>query len=138
MCIFREKVEPERILPTSTERIEHEELLSLLQTHLPEAGIYLSDREYLLCKYDDMALFLAQDETNKMGYIPEERDCDDFSYRLMGQFSIPGWSDLCFGIVWTDYHALNCMIDEDKKIWFIEPQTDEIKEIAHPIRLLVI
>ena len=57
--------------------------------------------------------------------------CDDFSYRLMGQFSIPGWSDLAFGIVWTSKpyaHALNCMIDEEERFWFVEPQTDELIE----------
>ena len=63
-----------------------------------------------------------------MGFVAEDRDCDDFSYRLMGQFSIRGWSQLCLGIVWTHTHALNCFVDENKKLWFIEPQTDKIQE----------
>ena len=62
-----------------------------------------------------------------MGYVTEERDCDDFSYRLMGQLSVPDWSGIAFGIVWTNLHALNCMIDENGKFWFIEPQTGRLQ-----------
>ena len=128
MCIFKKHiVEPETILPVSTKRISITELYSIIQSKFNGARIYLSDNEYLLCNPNDIALFLAQDETNKMGFVTEERDCDDFSYRLLGQFSIPDWSQLCFGIVWTDKHALNCFIDEDKNIWFVEPQTDSIR-----------
>ena len=93
-----------------------------IDEYLPEGGFNLYGA------YNDIALFLAQDETNKMGYVDNERDCDDFSYRLMGQFSIPGWSHVCLGIVWTGTHALNCFVDEDSRLMFIEPQSDEIME----------
>lgn len=68
--------------------------------------------------------------------------CDDFSYRLMGEFSVPGWSDLAFGIVWTNLHALNCFIDESGNFWFVEPQTDTLQSALLPwqgskIRLIV-
>lgn len=121
-------VEPETIKPTSTKRISISELGMLIRGKYPECKMYLSDRRYRLCSYDDIALFLAQDETNKMGYIPEKRDCDDFSYRLMGQFSIPEWSDLCFGIIWTYTHAFNCFVTEDKELLFVEPQNDIISK----------
>lgn len=54
--------------------------------------------------------------------------CDDFSYRLMGQLSIPEWSGIAFGIVWTNLHALNCFIDDKGKFWFIEPQSDKLQD----------
>ena len=127
MCFLRKpKVEPETIKPTSTEKATYTEVYEIIRDKFPEGDVYLSDKKYLLCAYDDIALFLAQDQTNKMGYVAEDLDCDDFSYRLMGQFSIPDWSALAFGIVWTSNHAQNCMIDQNKKFWFIEPQTDEI------------
>ena len=133
------KVEPETIKPTSTKRITLEELYALLKDKFPTAEIYLSDRDYLLCHYDDIALFLAQDETNKMTYIAEERDCDDFSYRLMGQFSIPDWSDLCFGIIWSTTHAENVAITEDMKVVFVEPQNDQLSDtISGDIRFIMI
>ena len=105
--------------------------------HFP---IYLSDVWYWLCSEADIETFLAQDDTNKavaylpygtppgMTYVSEERDCDDFSYRLMGQLSIPEWSGIAFGIVWTDKHALNCFIDETGKFWFVEPQTGKLQD----------
>ena len=128
MCFLKKKplVEPEVILPTSTERIPVDELNTLIKGRFIDCQLYLSDLNYLLCSYDDIALFLAQDETNKMTYISEKRDCDDFAYRLMGQFSIPEWSDLCLGIIWTTNHAFNVFITEDKEILFIEPQSDTI------------
>ena len=64
-----------------------------------------------------------------MGYLPEERDCDDHSYRLMGQLSIPGWSALSFGILWTFSHALNCFVTENGGFRLVEPQTDQIRSL---------
>jgi len=126
------KTQPELIKPTSTEIISLGELHTLLRKKFPEQGeIYLSDHTYKLCNVKDIKRFLSQDDTNKMGYIAEERDCDDHAYRLLGQFSIPYWSDLAFGLVWTDLHSLNCFISEDKKFYFIEPQQDTIQEELH-------
>jgi len=128
-------------LPTSTEEIEGGLVYALLQERFPDAELFISDRRYNLANYNDIALFIAQDETNKMGYVPDKRDCDDFSYRLMGQFSVPGWSALTFGIIWTPTHAFNIMITEDLEIWFVEPQTDvltkEPESDVEPPRMII-
>jgi len=118
---------PEPILPTSTERIEYGDLYALLRAEAPLAELFLSDRSYLLCNKADITRFLVQDKTNKYEYTKEKFDCDDFSYRLLGQFSIPGWADLAFGLVWTDRHAMNCMVTEDGTFYLIEPQTDTLQ-----------
>jgi hypothetical protein len=120
------------IQPTSTKRIENEELRQLLHAANPSASIFLSDGSYLLCNEDDIKAFLAQDATNRNKYEAEAFDCDDFSYRLLGQFSVPGWSDLCLGIIWTDVHALNICVTEDKQILYIEPQSDELESTLLP------
>jgi len=99
----------------------------VLRLVAPDAQIFLSDKSYLLCSEEDVARFLAQDKTNKLEYEPDALDCDDFSYHLLGQFSVPGWSDLAFGIVWTDKHALNCMVMEDGTFWLVEPQADTLQ-----------
>lgn len=119
---------PEPILPTSTERIDYTDLYALLRQNAPQAELFLSDKNYLLCNKADIKAFLALDKTNKMGYLPEVMDCDDFSYRLMGQFSIPGWSDLAFGIIWSDKHAMNCFVTEDNIFYLIEPQNDWLQK----------
>jgi len=113
--------------PTSTAKITGTELWSLLHKKFPEAELYISDASYLLASYDDIALFLAQDATNKFDY-KKCYDCDNFSFRLMGQFSVPEWSALTLGIVWTDKHALNVVVTEKKQVYFIEPQDDTLNE----------
>jgi len=140
LIVMGRKVEPEVIKPTSVARISITDLRSLIKDKYPGCDLYLSDKEYLLCSHDDIALFLAQDSSNKETYIEEKYDCDDFSYRLMGQFSIPDWSDLAFGIIWTQIHAFNIMITEQEEILFVEPQTDELIEPTgdEDVRLIVI
>lgn len=132
MCFWKKPItEPETIEPTSTKRANIADIYNIVKGVYPSCNLYLSDGDYLLCSYDDIAFFLAQDETNKFEYSAEDYDCDDFSYRLMGQFSIPKWSDLCLGICWTQTHAFNCFITEDKDLLFIEPQTDEISDTPY-------
>jgi len=94
--------------------------------------IYISDSKYWLCTKQDIDAFLALDTTNKDNYQAEIHDCDDFSYRLMGQLSTPDWSGIAFGIVWTNTHALNCLIDNDGKFWFVEPQSDKLLAELEP------
>lgn len=114
--------------PSSTRTISGTELMAIIRKRFPDEGkIYLSDKEYKLCHVDDIRKFCAQDDTNRQKYQAESFDCDDFAYRLMGQFSIPDWGDLAFGICWTEKHSLNCFIDEDKMLWFLEPQSDVIE-----------
>ncbi len=108
------------------------ELSRLLRKKFGRVAIFLSDRIYKTCTQSDIEEFLKFDETNKMGFVPETRDCDDFAYRLMGQFSTPEWSALAFGIVWTDKHAMNCFIDNNKEFHFIEPQTDRLQKDLKP------
>ncbi len=124
--LFKPKLE---VKPIIRKQVDSNYIYGILKDVSPNAThIYLSDSQYWLCSGKDIESFLAQDETNKMGYIAEERDCDDFSYRLMGQLSVPGWSGIAFGIVWTNLHALNCLVDSNGKFWFVEPQTNQLQE----------
>jgi len=95
-----------------------------------DAIIYLVDYDYHLIDVGEMRNFLAEDKTNLAKYVPEYHDCDDFSFRLMGQVSTPGWSDIAFGIVFAHTpegeHAVNCFVSATHAVLLIEPQTDEI------------
>ncbi len=108
--------------------ISRQELNDLLRKQFPGVNVHLMDYNYRLAIKEEIEKFLAEDQTNLTQYQTDSYDCDDFSFRLMGQFSIPGWSDITFGIVWTDVHAMNCIIDENRKFWFIEPQSDNLTE----------
>ena len=141
MCLslFNKKptIDPETVEPQSTAKIEGLELQALLTIAAPSASVFMADNWKYLCRFSDVALFVAMDINNKIDYIAEEYDCDDFSFRLKGQFSIPGWAALALGICWTNNHALNCFVDEDKKLWFIEPQNDTIIDTLENIRLII-
>ena len=118
-------------LPAPLTRIKTDSnyIFNILSQVQPAAThIYISDNEYWLCSKEDIEKFLMQDRTNKKDYVKEEYDCDDFSYRLMGQFSVKDWSGIALGIAWTNRHALNCLIDDTGKFRFIEPQSDKLQE----------
>ena len=105
--------------------ISGSDLHSVLRDALGSEGeIYLADHNFWLCELDDIERFLDWDETNHHTYSAEEYDCDDFAKRLVGQFAVPGWSHFALGLVWTDVHAMNIMVDTNRDVWFVEPQTD--------------
>ena len=119
--------------PDATKLVDSAFIFNILNAVMPSAThIYISDNQYQLCSESDINSFLVADDTNKAAYVADLHDCDDFSYRLMGQFSTPEWSGIAFGIVWTDKHALNCLIDDKGKFYFVEPQTDALYETIQP------
>lgn len=122
MCFWRKKIRQE-ISSTELGKILHNEFGK-------SASVYLVDWNYRLVDKREMEVFLANDKTNLEKYVPEYHDCDDFSFRLMGQTSIPSWSDTAFGIVFAQTpeggHAINCFVTNDKKVFLIEPQTDQV------------
>lgn len=85
------------------------------------------DDRYSTVSKEEMGIFLDKDKLNlKNHYVTEKYDCDDFSFRLKGNITTQHNSDIAFFIVWSSRHAFNAFIDHDKKVWYIEPQTDQI------------
>lgn len=82
-----------------------------------DAEIYLPDDDIKKYRKQDVIDFLGLDETDKIPYVKEKRDCDDFSAELFGKFA---------GLVWTTEHALNFFFDEADSLFFIEPQQDKL------------
>jgi len=121
--------------PSPKEDMNHSEVYTILRAELgDECKIYLSDVDYKTTTKEEIQRFLANDDTNLYNYIGEYYDCDDFSFRLHGKLSVPGWGDLTFGIFWVGMpggggHAVNIFIDSDSKVWCVEPQTDDIYEL---------
>ena len=101
-----------------------------LRKYYPDADIHITDRDIELCSKEDIDRFLKADSTDLNFYVSEYYDCDDFSFHLMGQMSIPGWSSLAFGIMFTNVpdgnHAVNCFVDKNFECWIVEPQNDKI------------
>lgn len=103
---------------------------SILLDKLEEMGddkaeLYLADVDCKVFKKDDVLAFLDLNEIDKIEFIPEEQDCDDFAAALYSRG---------IGIVWTEKHALNWAVlvensmDDEKTLYFIEPQTDLISK----------
>ncbi len=136
--LFSNKMPPEPVpapmpvpepKPEIQKQVDGAYIFNILNAVKPSAThIYLSDNLYWLCSEADIKTFLAMDATNKDQFVVDAHDCDDFSYRLMGQLSVPDWSGIAFGIAWTNLHALNCFISEAGKFYFIEPQNDHLQE----------
>lgn len=127
MCFFKKSAMPK---PNGLVDITSEDIAPILKTSCPNANIYLSDSYYSTVSIGELRRFLADDKTNEYRYVSEFYDCDDFSFRLMGQIHSVEWGALPFGIMWTQIpggnHAVNCFIDCDKKLWIVEPQNDSV------------
>ena len=125
--IIPEPVVTEMPLPTVKRVVDGNYVFNILNNALPTAPhIYISDNYYELCSKEDYQRYLAWDKTNEYVYIPEKFDCDDFTYRLTGNLSIPEWSVIADGTIWTETHAYKLFIDNTGKLWFVEPQTDAL------------
>jgi len=145
ISLFRPK-RPEH--PKFYGEIKNTELKEILRTTCNTNLIFLSDMDYKLTSKEEIERFLFSDRTDGYVYRKEYYNCDDFSFRLMGNLSIPGWAELAFGIAWSFKHAFNIFLDKDKKVWIIEPQNDRISPIEsvkrsdtsgmyYPVRMVI-
>lgn len=120
---------PEEPTPSKAVQVTGQQVFDVLNTALPSAPhIYISDSQYWLCSKEDIENILKFNAINKEVYVTEKHDCDDFSYQLMGDLSDENWSGAAVGIIWTELHAFNLFIDENLKLWFIEPQSNQLYE----------
>ena len=73
-------------------------------------------------------------------FIPEGLDCDDFAIILWGKFH-EKFGNCSVGFATSNEHAFNFFIDENKKLWIIEPQNDTIfitNESKYKIKFAII
>jgi len=127
-CQTEDKL-PMNLEPIGT--IDMNEISSILLDKLEEMGdteadIHIADYTSRLYRKEDVKAFLELDETDKLAFVAEDRDCDNSAGILYGEFckqrAFPG------GIVETVGHRLNWFIDETLTFWFIEPQTDKMSK----------
>ena len=111
------------ILLKSAGTIDINLMSSILLDKIEEMGddkveLYLADIACKVYKKEDVIKFLELDETDKIVFVDELFDCDDFAAEVYG---------LGFGLVWTSKHALNWFVEYETNIlWFVEPQQDKI------------
>lgn len=116
-------------IPNEWEKVDWTFVLDKLIEVYPFAKIYLRDRYYYICPKQTIVDFLAMDKTDKERYLSEIFDCDDFSFRLMGQFDVMPYSALAFGIAWSRTHAYNVVVVTNEGVFVVEPQSDEMLKV---------
>lgn len=102
---------------------EERELLSTLTNNLRITDTYLS-----LTTKEQAQLFSVKTEVALKKFSPEAHDCDNFAAELYGYFNAGLWS-YAFGMAQSPMHKFNIMIDNNKQIWIIEPQTNEFMTV---------
>jgi hypothetical protein len=98
-------------------------------------GLYIADGEYYCTPVDDAREVIENSALDRQTWVRQRFDCDDFAHVLKAHFAQASYADgkrraaHCFGVVWgmlPGPHAINWMVNDDLKLRFIEPQTDEI------------
>lgn len=118
-------------------QIINSQLRGKLQPQLVQgaAGIYLADNTYYCPSVYETSQILQRTAVDKRTWTENRFDCDDFAYVLKGEFSKAAYENknrklaYCVGIVWGNLpgpHAINWVINDDKRLRFIEPQRDTI------------
>lgn len=98
-------------------------------------GFYLADAQYYCTPIADARRIIRASRVDRNTWIEETFDCDDFAHVLKAHFAEAAYKTgerrkpHCFGIVWGSLprpHAINWMVNSDKKLRFVEPQNDKI------------
>lgn len=102
--------------------------------------IHMPDPQYYNPTVEEVKKILEDTKIDRLTYRKNKFDCDNFALGLKWKVSKLALGqdhrevEYCVGIVWGKIkmdgewfgHAINWFIDDQKKLWFIEPQTDEI------------
>jgi hypothetical protein len=127
-----------RVFPCKGGTITADELERLILSTFGsdyEYHILISDEWFRVISKDKMEKLLKDDDTDKLSYQPVTSDCDDFSDVLLGCLTKKTWNQgYALGQLWyineakNFGHAVNLFVDEQPKIWVVEPQNDGIYE----------
>jgi len=98
-------------------------------------NIYLADTKYYLPSVEYAKHVISEDTTDQMQYRTLEMDCDDFAWLLKAAFVRDAYRNKvrrpphCMGVIhglFPTPHAINWVINDDRVLRFIEPQTDAL------------
>lgn len=84
---------------------------------------FISDEYFNLTSREEATRFCEDTKVKYKQWVINNHDCDNFSFALMGYWS-EGLKSFAFGMAWTDAHAFNFMIDDKKRVWVVEPQSN--------------
>ena len=108
--------------PKSYGKITLKEELSILGPLT--SNIQITDEYLNVTTMNEAKKFSNDTKVANRVWVKEDHDCDNFAAALWGYYNTGLWS-YAFGYARSNSHAFNIMIDNDKKIWIVEPQTNE-------------
>lgn len=126
-------------------QIEYIDAYQILSESLNTTNIYLSDTEYRLMNRESAGAAVKLFSTlTPLPAALNTYDCDDFALQLYASVKLI-YPDASLGVMWatrnnfTTTHALNVFIDNNRKVWYLEPQTGEIysPEIYEPYLIIM-
>jgi len=94
--------------------------------------VFTADESYGLYDLGDLMQVIKLDRFKELKYEKERRDCDDYTWALMGLVKsiLPG---AAFGLLWMDVlkedgsldykHSCCCCVSPDGSLYYVEPQT---------------
>ena len=112
--------------PESLGRISMKEVYDLLRS--VTSTVLLSDEYFDVTNVGEAERFVEETKVASKTWIESGRDCDNFSFALLGYWS-RGLQSFSFGMAWNNVHAWNVFIDDQKKVWMVEPQTGKFMSV---------
>lgn len=108
--------------PKSYGKITLKEELEILSTLTN--NLQITDQYLQTTTVEEAKKFSAETKVFMGNWTPEDHDCDNFAAALWGYYNTGLWS-YAFGYARSAGHAFNIMIDNNKQIWIVEPQTNQ-------------
>jgi len=121
--------------PTTIKHLTGNKVRIILKKENSNADIHLADRTYRVYDEAEIMPIFKMNRFSEMTYVPEDRDCDDFSWAFVGMMKklLPGCT---VGMVWADImtvegeldykHAFCFFIDENDNLMYVEPQSNRV------------
>jgi hypothetical protein len=86
--------------------------------------LYMSDEVFSTTSVEEAKVFSLKTKVFAQKWVAEDHDCDNFSFGLLGYWS-DGLKSFPLGVAFSEKHAFNIFVDNDKQVWIVEPQTNE-------------
>lgn len=128
--------------PSQFQIANWQEIQVLLREYFPNAcgcqgARLIVDDQYQIVALQEIQRLLQEDKTEQMPRDGEFLDTDDFVFRLLGQFSTPGWSGIPFGFVYTKEapYFYNIFITRESGrlvVYRVDPKRDQIEKMVNP------
>jgi len=122
--------------------LKSNEIRNLLKTKLGNklnrtCRFLFADATYYCSPRSDIDRLVRSSSIDRLRWISEKHDCDDFALSLKYDFVRDAYLDGArryphsLGILWGSslkegHHAINVVVTNEKKVLFIEPQNDSI------------